>query len=87
MHASIVVCGAFQGNATFVIVYGNSAKNPQPQARPTMHVMAVDNDWRSYEVVERQAHLLDSRNTPVEEFRVPLRDVYRACGDKDHPDW
>ena len=31
--------------------------------------------------------LLDYRITPAEDFRVLLRDVYRACGDKDHPDW
>ena len=49
--------------------------------------MTVDNDWRSYAVVEGQAQLLDYRNTPAEEFQVLLRDVYRACGDKDHPDW
>ena len=49
--------------------------------------MAVDTGWRSYAVVEGQAQLLDYRNTPAEEFRVPLRNVYRACGDEDHPDW
>ena len=38
-------------------------------------------------MVEGQAQLLDYRNTPVEDFRVLSRDVYRACGDKDHPDW
>ena len=31
--------------------------------------------------------LMDYRNTPAEEFRVLLREVFRACGDKDHPDW
>ena len=49
--------------------------------------MAVDNDWRDYTVVEGQAQLKDYHNTPAEEFRVLLREVFRACGDKDHPDW
>ena len=47
----------------------------------------MDNDSRSYTVVEGQAQLLDYRNTPAEDFRVLLRDVYRACGDIDHPNW
>ena len=31
--------------------------------------------------------MLDYRNTDAEEFRVLLREVFRACGDKEHPDW
>ncbi len=38
-------------------------------------------------IVEGQAQLFDARNTEAEELRVLLREVYRACGDKDHPDW
>ncbi|MDP6799155.1 MAG: TIGR03618 family F420-dependent PPOX class oxidoreductase [SAR202 cluster bacterium] len=87
MHTSIVVCGAYQGNAAFVIVYGNSAKTRNLRRNPRCTVMAVDNDWHRYAVVEGQAKLLDLRNTPAEELRVLLREVYRACGDKDHPDW
>ena len=87
MQTSIVVCGAYQGNAAFVIVRGDSAKTRNLRRDPRCTVMAVDNDWRSYTVVEGQSQLLDYRNTPAEEFRVLLREVFRACGDKDHPDW
>ena len=87
MQTSIVVCGAYQGNAAFVIVYGKSAKTRNLRRDPRCTVMAVDNDWRGYTVVEGQAQLLDYRNTPAEEFRVLLQEVFRACGDKDHPDW
>ena len=87
MHNSIVVCGAYQGNAAFVIVYGNSAKTHNLRRDPRCTVMAVDNDWRNHVVVEGQAQLQDYRNTPAEEYRVLLREVFRACGDKDHPDW
>ena len=87
MHTSIVVCGASQGNATFVIVYGKSAKTRNLRRDPRCTVMAVDNDWRSHTVVEGQAQLLDYRNTPAEEYRALLREVFRACGDKEHPDW
>jgi len=87
MQASIVVCGAYQGNAAFVIVNGNSAKTRNLKRDPRCTVLAVSDDWRGYVVVEGSARLLDYRNTPTEEFRVLLREVYRGCGDKDHPDW
>ena len=87
MHDSIVVCGAYQGNAAFVIVYGNSAKTRNLRRDPRCTVLAVAADWSNYAVVEGKARLLDARNTEVEEFRVLLREVFRACGDKEHPDW
>ena len=87
LQASIVVCGAYQGNAAFVIVNGNSAKTRNLKRDPRCTVLAVSDDWRGYVVVEGLARLLDYRNTPTEEFRVLLREVYRVCGDRDHPDW
>ena len=87
MQTSIVVCGAYQGNAAFVIVRGKSAKTRNLRRDQRCTVMAVDNDWRGYAIVEGQAQLKDYHNTPAEEFRVLLREVFRACGDKDHPDW
>ncbi|PKB72520.1 MAG: hypothetical protein BZY75_06710 [SAR202 cluster bacterium Io17-Chloro-G7] len=86
-HTSIVVCGAYQGNAAFVIVWGKSAKTRNLRRNPQCTVMAVDNDWREHIIVEGKAELKDYHNTPAEEFRVLLREVFRACGDKDHPDW
>jgi PPOX class probable F420-dependent enzyme len=86
-HTSIVVCGAYQGNAAFVIVWGKSAKTRNLRRNPQCTVMAVDNDWREHVIVEGKAELKDYHNTPAEEFRVLLREVFRACGDKDHPDW
>jgi PPOX class probable F420-dependent enzyme len=87
MQTSIVVSGVFRDSAAFVIVRGKSAKTRNLRRDPRCTVLAVSDDWRSYAVVEGQAQLLDYRNTPAEEYRVLLRDVFRACGDKDHPDW
>jgi len=86
-HSSIVVCGAYQGNAAFVIVKGSSAKarNLRNDARCT--VMSVSDNWRTCAIVEGQATLMDYRNTDPEKMRVELREVFRACGDKDHSDW
>ncbi len=86
-QASIVVCGAHLGDAAFVCVYGSSRKVHNLRRDPRCTVLAVTSDWSSYVVVEGRAKLRDFRNTEAEEFRILLRDVYRACGDKDHPDW
>ena len=37
--------------------------------------------------VEGKARLFDYENTDKEEMRVMFREVFRACGDSDHPDW
>ena len=86
-HSSIVVCGAYQGNAAFVIVWGNSAKTHNLRRDARCTVMSVSDDWRTCAVVEGQATLMDYQNTDPEKMRVELREVYRACGDKDHSDW
>ena len=86
-QASIVVCGAYQGNAAFVAVYGKSAKVRNLRRDPNCSVLAVTEDWRSFATVEGRASLFDASNTDAEELRVLLREVYRVCGDKDHPDW
>ena len=86
-QSSIVVCGAYQGSAAFVIVKGKSAKtrNLRKDARCT--VMSVADNWRTCAIVEGQATLMDYHNTDAEKMRVELREVFRVCGDKDHPDW
>ena len=86
-HASIVVCGAYQSHAAFVIVRGTSVKVRNLQRDPRCTVLAVAADWRSWATVEGEAQLFDYRNTEAEKLRLMLRDVYRACGDQDHPDW
>jgi PPOX class probable F420-dependent enzyme len=86
-QASIVVCGAYQGHAAFVAVHGKSAKVRNLRRDPRCTVLAVKKDWHSWVSVEGEATLSDYTNTDPEEVRVLLREVYRACGDQDHPDW
>jgi PPOX class probable F420-dependent enzyme len=87
MHASIVVCGAYQEQAAFVIVRGTSVKARHLRRDPRCTVLAVTEDWRSWASVEGTAQLFDYANTDAETMRRMLREVFRACGDKDHPDW
>lgn len=86
-HSSIVVCGAYDGNAAFVSVYPKSQKIRNLRRDPNCTVLAVTDDWRQYAVIEGQARLLDYSNMDAEEIRVMLREVYMACSDTEHPDW
>ncbi len=87
IHNSIVVCGAYKGNAAFVAVRGNSRKVHNLRRNRHCSMLSVTPDWRSFVIVEGQAQLFDARNSEAEELRILLREVFRACGDKDHPDW
>ncbi len=87
IHNSIVVCGAYKGNAAFVAVRGNSRKVHNLRRDPHCSVLSVTPDWRSFVIVVGLAQLFDARNSEGEELRVLLQEVFRACGDKDHPDW
>ena len=86
-HSSIVVCGAYDGNAAFVSVYPRSQKIRNLRRDPNCTVLAVTDDWRQYAVIEGQARLFDYSNMDAEEIRVMLREVYMACSDTEHPDW
>ena len=58
-HGSIVVCGAYQGKAAFVIVRGNSVKVGNLRRDNRCTVMAVSEDWRSCAAVEGTSTLMD----------------------------
>jgi PPOX class probable F420-dependent enzyme len=87
VQASVVVCGPYHDQVALVSVRGDSAKIRNLRRDPRCTVLAVAADWRSYVVVEGQAQLLDAGNTEAEELRRRLREVYRACGGGEHPDW
>ena len=86
-HSSIVVCGAYKGNAAFVSVYPRSQKIRNLRRDPNCTVLAVRDDWREWVSVEGQATLFGYDNMDAEEMRVMLREVYMACSHTEHPDW
>ena len=86
-HSSIVVCGAYDGNAAFVSVYPKSQKIRNLRRDPNCTVLAVTDDWREWVSVEGKATLYDYGNMDAEEMRVMLRNVYMACSHSEHPDW
>ena len=86
-HSSIVVCGAYDGNAAFVSVYPKSQKVRNLRRDPHCTVLSVTEDWRSYAVIEGEVTLFDYGNTETEEMRKMLREVYMACSNTPHSDW
>jgi PPOX class probable F420-dependent enzyme len=87
VQASVVVCGPYHDQVALVSVRGDSAKIRNLRRDPRCTVLTVAPDWRSYVVIEGQAQFLDAGNTEAEELRRCLREVYRACGGGEHPDW
>ena len=86
-HSSIVVVGAYEGNAAFVSVYPRSQKIRNLRRDPNCTVLGVTDHWREWVSVEGQATLFDYNNMDSEEMRVMLREVYIACSHTEHPDW
>jgi len=86
-QSSVVFSGAYQGHAAFVAVYGKSAKVRNLRRDPRCTVLNVAKDWRSWVTVEGEVQLFDYSNTEAEKMRQMFRDIYNACGDREHPDW
>ncbi len=87
VQASVVVCGAMGEQLVLASVYPKSRKVRNLRRNPQITVLAVTADWRRYVVVEGQAQLRAADNTDAEELRLLLRDIFRACSGKEHPDW
>ena len=86
-HASIVVCGAYKGQAVFVSVHNKSQKVANLRRDPRCTVLAVADTWRSWVSVEGEAKLSDYGNTGPEEMRLLLREAYMACSNDEHSNW
>ena len=87
VHSSVVVCGAYDGHASFVSVYPRSQKIMNLRRDPQCTISCVGEDWRSYVVVEGKSILYGYDNMPSEPMRTMLREVYMSCSDTPHPDW
>jgi len=59
--------------------------NLQRDARCSL--MVSKEDWWGYIVFEGKAAILSRDNTPADELRDALRDVYRAATGGDHSNW
>lgn len=86
-HVSIVVCGAYKGNAAFVSVYPKSQKIANLRRNSECTIMSVADDWWSFAVIEGKARLFDFDNTGKEQMETLLKEVYMSCSETEHSDW
>ena len=83
---SVVTCGAFRDGVAFSTT-ADRAKLLNLKRDPRCSLMVSKQDWWGYVVLEGKATVLTSDNTPAEDLRDALRDVYRAATNGDHPNW
>lgn len=83
---SIVTCGAYgEGVAFSTTVDRAKLINLQRDARCSL--MISKEDWWGYVVLEGKATILTAENTPADELRDALREVYKAATNTEHPNW
>jgi PPOX class probable F420-dependent enzyme len=83
---SIVTAGVLDGAIVFT-TRGQAAKLANLRRNPRCSLLCASRDWRSYVVVESVAEVRDSGNDSPERLQMLLRDIYRACAGKEHPNW
>ena len=83
---SIVTCGPFRDGAAFTTTE-ERAKLVNLRRDSRCALMVSHESWWGYLVLEGRAELLSPKVTDDDELRLALRDVYRAAGAREHPDW
>lgn len=83
---SIVAAGPY-AEGVGLTVRGASAKLANLRRDPRCSILVSRPDWRDYVVVEGQARIMDWDNTGEDRLLQALRDVFRAAGGGEHPDW
>ncbi|MDP6583730.1 MAG: TIGR03618 family F420-dependent PPOX class oxidoreductase [Anaerolineales bacterium] len=86
-HSSIVVCGIYEDQPTFVSVYPKSQKIINLRRNPNCTLVSVTGDWRNYAVIEGKVSMMDYNGTDNELMRIKLREAYMSCSDIPHPNW
>ena len=83
---SIVTCGPYDGGVAFTTT-ADRAKLSNLRRDPRCTVLISEPDWSGYVVVEGNADIRWSDRIDADALRLTLREVYRACAGRDHPDW
>jgi PPOX class probable F420-dependent enzyme len=83
---SIVSCGPYRNGVAFTTT-ADRAKLLNLKRNPRCSLLISQEDWWGYVVLEGHAEVLSADNTDAEEFRMALRDAYRAASGTEHPNW
>ena len=86
VQMSIISCGPFREGIAFTVTEDRvKLKNLRRDPRCTLLVSRES--WWGFVVLQGRAEIMSSDNTEREEFRMALRDAYRAASGSDHPNW
>ena len=86
VQMSIISCGPFPEGIGFTVTEDRvKLKNLRRDPRCTLLVSRES--WWGFVVLQGRAEIMSSDNTEPEEFRMALRDAYRAASGSDHPNW
>jgi PPOX class probable F420-dependent enzyme len=83
---SIVSCGPYRKGVAFTTT-ADRAKLHNLKRNPRCSLLISQEDWWGYVVLEGHAEVLSADNTDAQEFRMALRDAYRAASGTEHPNW
>ncbi len=83
---SIENCGPFRDGVAFTTT-ADRAKLINLRRNPRCSLLLSQEDWWGYIVLEGQAELLSPGTSSSQELRLALRDVYKAAGGGEHPNW
>ena len=86
VQLSIVTVGPYGDGLAFTVSPG-SAKLANLRRNQRCSLMVSEINWGGYAVLEGYAQVLSPGATDPEEFRIALREIYRAASGKEHPDW
>ncbi len=83
---SIVSCGLYRDGVAFTTTE-DRAKLKNLRRKSRCAVLVSQPDWRGYLTVEGKAAIMAPDNMEVAALRMAFRDVYRAAGGGEHPNW
>lgn len=83
---SIVVCGPYRDGVGLSTTQ-DRAKYANLVRDPRCSLLVSRDSWWGYVVVEGRAQVMSPGNTDPEALRQARRDVYRASGGGEHPNW
>ena len=83
---SIITVGPYRDGVAFTTTAG-LAKLANLQRNPRCSLLVSHASWWDFVVLEGQATILSPGNTPADELRLALRDVFRVAAVQEHPDW
>ena len=86
VQMSIISCGPFREGIAFTVTE-DRVKLKNLRRDPHCTLLVSRESWWGFVVLQGRAEIMSADNTEPEEFRMGLRDAYRACSGSEHPNW